>query len=206
VNEDVVGIVLAAGSSRRLGRPKQTLAFGRGTLLAHVVAEVEASALDRVIVVVGADESSGAASLEPGRAEVVRAGSGGARSCTSSLRFGLEEAGECAAIALLLGDMPGVTPETINRFVAAWRASPTWAAVASYIDGIGHPFLFSAAAFPSLRSLHGDKAVWKIVDRQSEDRVAHISIDQPLPQDVDTWDDYVAVCQAFGFEPEIALE
>jgi molybdenum cofactor cytidylyltransferase len=199
VKEDVVGIVLAAGSSKRLGRPKQTLAFGPGTLLAHVVVDVEASALDRVLVVVTGDEPDIAASLAPGRAEVVRARSEETGSCTSSLQSGLGEAGECAAIVLLLGDMPGVTPETIDPFVAAWRASPTWAAVTSYRDGIGHPFLFSVEAFPALRSLHGDKAVWKIVDRESEERVARISVDRPLPQDVDTWDDYVEVCTAFGF-------
>ena len=51
----------------------------------------------------------------------------------------------------------------------------------------------------------GDKAVWKIVDRESEDRVARVSIDQRLPRDVDTWDDYVEVCKTFGFEPERPL-
>jgi molybdenum cofactor cytidylyltransferase len=204
MNEDVVGIVLAAGSSTRLGRPKQTLAFGPTTLLAHVVADVEASTLDRVLVVVSGDEPD-AALLEPGRAEVVRARFDGTGSCTSSLQAGLQEAGECAAMVLLLGDMPGVTRETIDPFVAAWQASPTWAAVASYRDGIGHPFLFSVEALPALRSLHGDKAVWKIVDRESEDRVARIPIDQPLPRDVDTWDDYLEVCKTFGFEPERPL-
>jgi molybdenum cofactor cytidylyltransferase len=205
MNEDVVGIVLAAGSSRRLGRPKQTLAFGPGTLLAHVVADVEASALDRVLVVVSGDEPGNAALLEPGRAEIVRARFEETGSCSSSLQAGLEKAGECVAIILLLGDMPGVTPETIDPFVAAWQASPTWAAVTSYRDGIGHPFLFSVEAIPALRSLHGDKAVWKIVDRESEDRVARVSIDQRLPRDVDTWDDYVEVCKTFGFEPERPL-
>src|SRR5262245_18281043 len=64
---EVVGVVLAAGSSRRLGRPKQTLAFGGRTLLAHVVADIEASALDRVVVVLG--NSATAVTFEGGRAE-----------------------------------------------------------------------------------------------------------------------------------------
>ena len=89
--------------------------------------------------------------------------------------------------------------------VAQWRSAATWAAVTSYADGLGHPFVFSAAAFPTLRSLHGDKAVWKIVDRDREDRVARITVDGPRPRDIDTWDDYVAVCKHFGFESESAL-
>lgn len=202
---DVVGIVLAAGSSRRLGRAKQTLAFGPRTLLAHVVADVEASALDRVVVVLDSETAPAVGAIEPGRAEFSHAETGGSGGCTSSLRAGLNAAGECAAIVVLLGDMPGVTRRTIDPFVATWRAAPTWAAVTSYADGIGHPFLFSADAFPALRSLHGDKAIWKIVDRESDERVARITVDRPLPRDIDTWDDYVAVCESFGFEPEAAL-
>jgi len=184
---------------------KQTLAFGAGTLLAHVVADVEASKLDRVVVVLGRDVPRQAVSCKPGRAEVTRSESPGTAGCASSLQAGLSAAGECAAIVLLLGDMPGVTPATIDTLVAAWRASPTWAAVTSYEDGVGHPFLFSADAFPALRALHGDKAVWKIIDRESEQRVARVTVDRPLPRDVDTWDDYEAVCRTFGFAPEAAL-
>jgi molybdenum cofactor cytidylyltransferase len=201
---DVVGIVLAAGSSRRLGRPKQTLAFGGRTLLEHVVADVEASVLDRVVVVLAEDTTPVRATLQRGRAELAHAESEGG-GCAASVQAGLDAAGECDAIVVLLGDMPGVTPRIINHLVAEWRSAPTWAAVMSYADGLGHPFLFSSAAFPTLRSLHGDKAVGKIVDREREDRVARITADGPLPRDIDTWDDYVAVCEHFGFESEGAL-
>jgi molybdenum cofactor cytidylyltransferase len=178
------------------------LAFGGRTLLAHVVADVEASALERVVVVLGSDAT--AVTLERGRAELTYAADKGG-DCASSLQAGLDAAGECAAIVVLLGDMPGVTPRVIDHVVGHWRSAPTWGAITSYADGLGHPFLFSADAFPTLRSLHGDKAVWKIVDRESEDRVARIPIGGLLPRDIDTWDDYVAVCEHFGFEPEGAL-
>jgi molybdenum cofactor cytidylyltransferase len=60
-----VGVILGAGSSRRLGRPKQTLPLGDTTLLGWVVREAEASSLDRVVVV-----TRGA--LDTERAEVAR--------------------------------------------------------------------------------------------------------------------------------------
>ena len=51
---EIVGVVLGAGSSRRLGRPKQTLPFGSRTLLGHVVADVVAArSLTRVVLVTG---------------------------------------------------------------------------------------------------------------------------------------------------------
>lgn len=196
----VVGIVLGAGASTRLGRPKQTLPFGDGTLLAHVVRDVEASPLDRVVVVVGGSAIEAAGSLRPGRAEVAANDAYGT-GCASSLLAGLDAAGGCDAIMLLLGDMPGVTAAVIDRVLAAWRASPTWAAVTEYTDGIGHPFVFSVDSFPALRSLHGDKAVWKVIDREPVERVARIPVDQSRPLDVDTWTDYLAVCERFGFVP-----
>jgi molybdenum cofactor cytidylyltransferase len=194
----VAGIVLGAGSSRRLGRPKQTLPFGDTTLLGWVVRDVEASSLDRVIVVVGgAEDEARAGLLALTRAEVV-SNSAYASGCASSLLAGLDTAGDCDAIMLLLGDMPGVDVGVIDAVRTEWEANRPWAAVTDYRGQAGHPFVFSADAFPTLRGLHGDKAVWKILDGQP-DAVRRIAVDRPLPVDVDTWDDYVMVSSAFGF-------
>jgi len=170
-----------------------------------VVHDVEASALDRVIVVLGGAATAAAASLQTGRAEVVHNDAYGT-GCASSLLAGLDAAGTCDAIMLLLGDMPGVDAAVIDAVLAAWRRAPSWAAVTAYENGIGHPFVFSADGFAALRSLHGDKAVWKIVDGEPVDRGARIPIGRSVPLDVDTWDDYVAACEVFGFEPQAREE
>ncbi len=202
---DLVGVVLGAGSSRRLGRPKQTLAFGGETLLSHVMHDIEATAsLGRVYLVLGGGSQEAEASLALERARIVRNDAYGT-GCASSLLAGLDAAAECDAIVMLLGDMPGVTADVIDHVLEAWRRNPTWAAVTDYRGELGHPFVFSAAAFDELRQLHGDKAVWKIVDREPTTRVARIAVDKDLPRDIDTWDDYDAVCEMFGFptaEPE----
>jgi len=232
---ELVGVVLGAGSSTRLGRPKQTLPLGGTTLLGWSVREADASRLDRVVVVLGGAADEAEASLIVRRATTVRNDSYGT-GCASSLLAGLDaatahgpaagagdttagldaatpagraiagdghttrDAGDgagagraIAGIVMLLGDMPGVDRGVIDTVVSEWRAQPTWAAVTEYDDGLGHPFVFSAGAFATLRTLHGDKAVWKIVDAEPEDRVRRIRVRRPLPLDVDTWDDYLAV-------------
>lgn len=198
----VAGIVLGAGRSTRLGRPKQTLPFGDTTLLGRVVRDIEASSLDSVIVVVGGAAEEARASLPAGRSRVVT-NAAYASGCASSLLAGLDAAGRCDAVMLLLGDMPGVDNAIVDSVRADWERHRPWSAVTSYRGRLGHPFIFSASALPALRDLHGDKAVWKVVDTRSE-RVRHVAVDRPLPVDVDTWDDYLAACEDLGVDPVTA--
>jgi molybdenum cofactor cytidylyltransferase len=60
--------------------------------------------------------------------------------------------------------------------------------VCRYDDGWGHPLWFGRSTFPSLRELHGDKAVWKVVDRAAAPVV--VRLPGPVPTDVDTVEDY----------------
>jgi molybdenum cofactor cytidylyltransferase len=195
--DDVVGIVLAAGSSRRLGRPKQTLPFGDTSLLGWTVRNVERSTLDRVVLVLGGAAEEARSGLEPTTASIVL-NADHPSGPLSSLHAGLEEAGACQAVMMLLGDMPGVDESLIDTVLTAWRRDPTWATVTSYRDRVGHPFVFSAEAFPTLRALHGDKAVWRMVHREPESRVRRVEVDRLCPGDVDTWDDYVRVGERIG--------
>ena len=201
---DIVGVVLGAGSSRRLGRPKQTLPLGASTVLGTTMRHVVESSLDRIVLVVGHESDEALAGVDAGRAEVAYNAQYGT-GCASSLLAGLDEAKSCDALVMILGDMPGVTADTIDRLVDQWRSDRTFGAIVSYRGALGHPLLFSSQAFDELRTLHGDKAVWKIVDREPEESMQRVRIDEPLPGDVDTWSDYVAVCEAFEYAPPEGL-
>jgi molybdenum cofactor cytidylyltransferase len=68
-------------------------------------------------------------------------------------------------------------------------------AICRYDDARGHPLAFSRSVFDELASLHGDKAVWKLLDRRARD-VAEVRVPGTVPLDVDTWADYEAVLTA----------
>jgi molybdenum cofactor cytidylyltransferase len=185
----MVGVVLGAGRSSRFGAPKQLLPFEDTTLLGQVVRNANASNLDQVVVVLGRASEELRASVDFGRAVVVENTAYGT-GCASSLLAGMDAAGEsCEALILLLGDQPGVRPEFINFALAEWRRECPWASVTSYREKLGHPFIFAREAFDDLRGLHGDKAVWKLIEAYP-DRVLRVEIEAALPPDVDTPEDY----------------
>ena len=185
----VVGVVLGAGESSRFGSPKQLLPFGDTTLLGQVIRNANVSSLERIVVVLGRASGEVREALDFGRARVVENTAYGT-GCASSLMAGLDAAGDdCEALFLLLGDQPGVLPEFIDRAFSEWRRERPWAAVCSYRGRLGHPFIFSREAFDDLRGLHGDKAVWKLIETYPG-RVQEIELDAGLPPDVDTPEDY----------------
>lgn len=188
----VVGVVLGAGGSSRFGSPKQLLPFGDTTLLGQVIRNANASSLESIVVVLGRASGELRETLDFGRANVVENTAYGA-GCASSLLAGLDAAeDDCEALLLLLGDQPGVLPEFIDRALSEWRRERSWAAVCSYRGRLGHPFIFSRVAFDDLRGLHGDKAVWKLIETYPG-RVQKIELDAGLPPDVDTPEDYELV-------------
>jgi molybdenum cofactor cytidylyltransferase len=186
----VAGLVLAAGGSSRLGRPKQLLPFGPATLLDHTVATARGCGFDQLVVALGGAADEVRERVDLRGADVVVNDAYG-EGCSSSIAAGMDALHPDAdLLVLLLGDQPGVTCETVAALLAGRGDAAL--AVCRYADGLGHPFCFSRELFGTLRGLHGDKAVWKLV-AGGGDEVAKVPVDGPVPIDVDTWADFEAV-------------
>jgi molybdenum cofactor cytidylyltransferase len=186
----VAGLVLAAGGSKRLGQPKQLLPFRAATLLDHTVATARGCAFDQLLIAIGGAADDVRAQVDPSGADVV-VNDGYGEGCSSSIAAAMAALDRRARlIVLLLGDQPGVTAGTVASLLAGRGDADL--AVCRYDDGLGHPFCFSRRLFPTLRGLHGDKAVWKLVAAGGDD-VAKVPVSGPVPIDVDTWADYEAV-------------
>ena len=95
---------------------------------------------------------------------------------------------EVDGFLLFLGDQPDVPAAAVDALLEV-AASGAQIAVVDYDDGTGHPFWFARSVFGPLAGLHGDKAVWKLLE-SGQFETAHVRIDAPVPLDVDTWDDY----------------
>ena len=191
----VAGLVLAAGGSSRLGRPKQLLPYGARTLLDHVLDTACGCRFDQLVVALGGAVAEVRFAVDLSGADVVENREYG-DGCSSSIAAAMGALDpRCDVLVLLLGDQPGVTCETVRALLAGRGDAAL--AVCRYDDGRGHPFAFGREVFGELDVLQGDKAVWKLLDRAGAG-VVEVAISGVVPRDVDTWADYEAVLAAAG--------
>jgi molybdenum cofactor cytidylyltransferase len=192
----VTGLVLGAGGSTRLGRPKQLLPYGDRPLLEHTLNVARACDFDQLIVPIGGAADEVREHVDFSGAEVVVNEAFG-EGCSSSIAAALSAVSRrCDVLVLMLGDQPGVTPETVRALLEARGGAPL--AVCRYDDGRGHPIAFDRTLFPRLADLHGDKGVWRLLDERAGD-VVDVPIAGNVPLDVDTPEDYQAVLAAAGY-------
>src|SRR3954451_18821113 len=189
-NGFVTGLVLAAGGSSRLGRPKQTLPYRDSTQLGHVLDCARACGFDQLVVALGGASGEVRTQVDLTGTDVVQNDSYG-EGCASSIAAALPALDpRCDVLVLMLGDQPGVGPAAVRTLLARHGEAPI--AVSRYEDGRGHPFAFRRSVFDELAELQGDKAVWKLIERRPYD-VVEVRVPGRVPHDVDTWADYEAL-------------
>ncbi len=186
----VTGVVLAAGGSSRLGVAKQLLAYRGTTLLEATLNTARRCGFDQLVVTLGAFSEQIRAQVDLSGTEIALNDSFGS-GCSSSIRSALEHiAPSAGGVVLLLGDQPAVSPKSVRRLVRQTGRFPI--GVCRYDDGLGHPFWFHRQVFSDLGSLHGDKAVWKLLE-SGRHQVAEVLVPGAVPFDVDTWEDYASL-------------
>lgn len=190
----VAVVILAAGTSSRLGRPKQLLRLAGAPLVAHVARAARESDASRVMVVLGAHADKVRAAVhgiidEFVTNEAFREGQG--TSIASPIDYvdilaGLY--GRIDAVVYLLADEPGVQPEIIDAVIRAWRNGGK-IVMAHYRDRAGHPVLFDRQYWKELEELEGDQGGRHVIARHPDDLV-FVPVDADAPMDVDTEADW----------------
>jgi molybdenum cofactor cytidylyltransferase len=184
-------ILLAAGCSSRLGRPKQLLPFRGKTLLRHAAEVALAAELGPVFVVLGAvvEECREALLGAPVTLLINEAWDEGMGGSIAVGAQHLDETVHGAAIVMLC-DQPGIAPVMLRELDRKQRMSGA-VVVASRCDGVlGPPALFAASLFPRLRVLRGAQGARGLM----RDEVNVVAIECPeAAWDIDTEKDVVAM-------------
>lgn len=188
-----MGLVLAAGGSARMGRPKQLLPLDDRPLLQHAIdAALAARTLAMVTVVLGhaADEIQAALALHAQNVRVV-VNSRYQEGQSTSLRAGLATAAAAVtAAAVILGDQPRLGAARIDDVVHAFHDGRTPIVRPIYADDTpGHPVVLARRVWPALDALDGDDGARALMTAHPE-WLTVIRLRGDTPVDIDTPADY----------------
>ncbi|MBL8125929.1 MAG: nucleotidyltransferase family protein [Blastocatellia bacterium] len=160
------GLLLAAGGSRRLGRPKQLLEFEGKTLVRAAAEALIEAGCDPVVVVLGA-EIEGSRNELDGLDVVIVENSEWEEGMSSSIRVGidrfLELEKDIDAVLISLCDQPNVTADKLSLFIYRYSNDRPPIIAAEYDGVAGVPALFDRNVFRSLMDIRGDKGAREII-------------------------------------------
>lgn len=183
-------IVLAAGASRRLGRPKQLEPWGDTNLLGHVVHRARHFPVEEVWVVLGHDYERILDSTDLGDAFVVE-NPEWEEGIASSIRVGLDAVNRlsrCDQALIVIGDQPDASVEIVGELLASHARAGKPVSIPRYRYSRGTPVLVSRSLWPRLMSLEGDEGgrrLWKA----HPEWVNEVLFSEEPPRDVDTESD-----------------
>lgn len=184
-------VILAAGGSHRLGRPKQLVEIEGQSLVRRAAEAALSAGTGSVHVVVGAEVPRVRKTLEDLPVELV-INEAWKEGMASSIRAAIDaiERRErpVETIILMLCDQPGVSGDVLRRLLDAYRASRAPVVASRYPEGPGVPALFHAELFPALKSLDGDIGARQLIRHLDREVV---TIPFTLSDDIDTQDDVV---------------
>ncbi len=167
--KQISAIVLAAGQSKRMGRAKQLLPFGSGTILETVIKTLSRAKVDEIILVLGykGEEIGESLSCHPTKTVINPSYEEG---MGSSIVCGLKAVDENAdAVMIVMGDQPLINAEVIDRLVKEYGDSDRGIVVPLYKMRRGNPVIFDIKYRDRLSKLRGDIGGREIVDSGSED-------------------------------------
>jgi molybdenum cofactor cytidylyltransferase len=180
------GVILAAGSSSRLGQPKQLLLYRGQTLIRRAIQAALGAGCAPIVVVVGSAREKVAESLHDLEV-IILPNESWRRGIGSSIRAGVNALRECDALAILACDQPRVEAALICQLIARQEETGKPTVASAYAGTLGVPALFVRACFAQLLSLGDEQGAKALLIRRPND-VAQVdfpagAVDLDTPED-----------------------
>ncbi len=185
----IAGLILAAGESSRLGRPKQLVKYRGNSLLNHAINTLLETGINDVFVVLGANRNRIASSIHSSEVITIyndewRDGMGS--SLSAGIRA-LEFDDQIEAVLVILSDQPKVTVAHYNALINSSKEREQ-IVCSAYSEAIGVPAIFPRSCFGDLKALTGDKGAQEMINNY-EKKVSILCEDCAI--DIDTTDDLI---------------
>ena len=187
----IAAVVLAAGESRRMGRPKMVMPWGDTTVICQVVSTLIEGGVEDVVVVTGGAREEVEAALEGFPVQMVFNPDYANGEMIQSLRVGIGVLNsEAEATLIVLGDHPQIQGSVVAALLQAYKKKKSLLVVPSYKDRRGHPWLVDRTLIPALLSLKAPLTLRDFMNRHAE-KISYLSLEtSSILQDLDTPEDY----------------
>jgi len=191
----ISAVLLGAGESRRMGRNKLILPWGKRTVFEHCLDVLLRSEVREVIVVLGRRKGELEAQIKrylsvPRRVKVV-VNPDSREGMSSSLRVGLRSVHPASrGVLIALGDQPLLRARTINALIHAFIRGREKIAVPFYHDRRGNPVLFGRSHIRDLLGMRGDRGGRSILEAHPEKILRVRTRSEGVIRDIDTWKEY----------------
>jgi molybdenum cofactor cytidylyltransferase len=191
-NESRVSIILlAAGSSSRMGQSKQLLEVNGTSLLLHSVRVALDSGAKSVNVILGANELAHREIIRNQPVSVISNHywkSGMGSSIKAGLNHIVRKYSDTEAVIIMVCDQPAINSAHLRNLISSFKSTNSPIVASAYSGTVGVPALFSRAFFSNILMLKDEQGAKKIIEQFPEQRA---SIDFPDGSiDLDTGDDY----------------
>jgi molybdenum cofactor cytidylyltransferase len=191
VDKTLAAVVLAAGESRRMGRPKQLLPFGEQTMLERVVDTLLSAGVGEVVVVLGHEAERVRAVLgdRPVQSVINAAYRQG---MLSSVKCGVRAVGTVYDAALFaLGDQPHIEPAVVSEVIRAYRTGNAGIVIPRYGAKKGHPIIINLQKYrQAIIGLPEDAGLNALMQEHADDvRLIDVATEDII-RDIDVPDDY----------------
>lgn len=190
-SEAIAIMILAAGASTRMGRPKQLLPYGEHSFLRHTAEVAVASGYQPIVVVLGAYAEQTRSELSQLPVQVVENGQW-SKGMGTSIQVGIQALSTMSdpveAAVLTLCDQPFVSARIITRLIEAYRITGQPIVASAYSGTLGVPALFRHSFFPKLMALSSREGAKQVIQKHPQEVVSI-----PFPEgtiDIDTPKDY----------------
>lgn len=188
------GVVLAAGASVRMGRPKALLPYGGSTFLECILGALDAAGIGAVRIVVGEDAAAIRERFPALVETTLVRNPNPEEGMLSSVRVGVSALPEGVEAFLLWPvDHPLVRASTASALVQAWREWNAPVVLPRHRGKRGHPVLFSVGTIPELLSAPDDRGARHVVEAHAGDRLEIEVSDPGIVADIDTPEAYESV-------------
>ena len=191
-------IILAAGASERMGKPKPLLRFNDKTFLDQIISVLKRSDVDRITVVLGAEAETIKKSADLSGTNIV-INKDYQKGQLSSLILGIEQTPqETDAILVCLVDNPFITKEVVNKIISKFKETNNPIIVPVFNKSRGHPTLFSKSLFDALLNAPEEQGA-RYVLYSNEEKILELETSESgILIGIDTPDDYKFY---FGTDP-----